>query len=424
MSNLPEGWVETTLAEVVSHLGDGLHGTPKYDAEGEYYFINGNNLRDGRIVFTKDTKRTSVEEFKKYKKDLNNRTLLVSINGTLGNVAEYNDEKCFLGKSACYFNVLGDVSKLFIKYTLTNRHFQKYIDRLAGGTTIKNVSLKTMREYPINLPPLPEQKAIADVLSSFDEKIELLREQNKTLETLAQMIFKEWFCEFEFPQTHPSPDLSQRERGYKSSGGEMVESELGLIPKGWRVERLGDALEVKRGGSPRPIKDYISDSGYHWLKISDATATSSPFIFEVKEHIKKEGLKKTTLLKKGSLVLSNSATPGVPKFLELDSCIHDGWLHFPSTNIFSYHYLYLFFQHIRKPLLQQGNGSVFKNLKTDILKDWMMVVPDIETMDGFNELIVPIFEKIKNNASQIQTLSKARDTLLPKLMSGQVRPYE
>jgi len=243
------------------------------------------------------------------------------------------------------------------------------------------------------------------MLSSFDEKIEMLREQNKTLETLAQTIFKEWFVNFNYPD----------------ATGEMVDSELGEIPKGWRVERLGEALEVKRGGSPRPIQDYLSDSGYRWLKISDATATSSPFIFEIKEYIKKEGLKKTTLLKKGSLVLSNSATPGVPKFLELDSCIHDGWLHFPSTNIFSYQYLYLFFLHIRKPLLQQGNGSVFKNLKTDILKGWMMVIPDLKTMNDFNELIAPIFEKIKNNASQVQSLSKTRDTLLPKLMSGQVR---
>jgi len=236
MFDSPEEWIDTSLTEVVSHLGDGLHGTPNYDDEGEYYFVNGNNLRDGKIVFTKDTKRTSTEEFNKYKKNLNNRTLLVSINGTLGNVAEYNNEKCFLGKSACYFNVLDDVDKQFIKYTLTNRHFQKYIDRLAGGTTIKNVSLKTMREYPIKLPPLPEQKAIADMLSSFDEKIELLREQNKTLETLAQTIFKEWFVNFNYPDLSACGSLAQAD-----ATGEMVDSELGEVPKGWRVGSLRES---------------------------------------------------------------------------------------------------------------------------------------------------------------------------------------
>jgi len=273
---------------------------------------------------------------------------------------------------------------------------------------------KSMLELlEINIPPLPEQKAIADVLSAFDNKIELLRAQNQTLETLAQTIFKEWFVHFNFPDKNGKP--------YRENGGEMVDSELGEIPKGWRVEQLGKALEVKRGGSPRPIKDYISDYGYRWLKISDATASTSPFIFEIKEHIKKEGLNKTTLLKAGSLVLSNSATPGIPKFLEVDSCIHDGWLHFPKTSIFSYQYLYLFFKHIRKPLLQQGNGSVFKNLKTDILKSWNMAIPDTEIMKNFNELISPIFKKIKNNTAQIQTLSQTRDTLLPKLMSGEIR---
>jgi len=89
-------WKKVTLQDVVSILGDGLHGTPKYDEEGEYFFINGNNLSNGRIVMKNKTKRASKGEYEKYKKELNDRTILVSINGTLGNIAIYNGEKCFL----------------------------------------------------------------------------------------------------------------------------------------------------------------------------------------------------------------------------------------------------------------------------------------------------------------------------------------
>jgi len=226
---------------------------------------------------------------------------------------------------------------------------------LAGknvGSAVPSLTTKVLNPTELNLPTLAEQKTIANILASIDDKIELLHSQNEILETIAQTVFKEWFVNF----------------NYLGATSEMKDSELGKIPREWHVRRLGDVLEIRRGGSPRPIKDYIADSGYRWLKISDATATKSPFIFKIKEHIKKEGLNKTTLLKSGALILSNSATPGIPKFLEIDSCIHDGWLHFPKTDVLSYRYLYLFFKHIRAPLLQQGNGSVFKNLKTDILK--------------------------------------------------------
>ena len=191
----PKDWQEVKLGEVVSVLGDGLHGTPNYSNDGGYYFINGNNIRNGKIIIKKDTKTTFIEEYKKYKKNLNERTILISINGTLGNVALYKNEKCFLGKSICYFNVLNTINTLFIKYIVINQDFQRYINNFANGTTIKNVSLKTMREYQFLLPPLPEQKAIAEVLSSLDDKIDLLQKQNQTLENIAQTLFRKYFIQ-------------------------------------------------------------------------------------------------------------------------------------------------------------------------------------------------------------------------------------
>ena len=108
-------WKEVKLQDVTSILGDGLHGTPEYTDNGEYYFINGNNLNEGNIVINNDTKQVSYTEYLKYKKELNDRTLLVSINGTLGNVAYYKGEKVVLGKSACYFNLINGIDKRFVK---------------------------------------------------------------------------------------------------------------------------------------------------------------------------------------------------------------------------------------------------------------------------------------------------------------------
>lgn len=161
---MKQGWEIKKLVDITSHLGDGLHGTPKYTTDGDYYFINGNNLTDGIIEFKESTKRVSIDEYEKHKKTLTNRTVLVSINGTLGNVAFYNNEKIILGKSACYFNLLESVDKDFIKYILSSPYFLDYAHKEATGATIKNVSLKTMREFEIPLPPLPEQKRIVTIL--------------------------------------------------------------------------------------------------------------------------------------------------------------------------------------------------------------------------------------------------------------------
>ncbi|MBO7210047.1 MAG: restriction endonuclease subunit S, partial [Methanobrevibacter sp.] len=258
-----------------------------------------------------------------------------------------------------------------------------------------------------------EQRRIAGILGAIDDKIENNRRINTNLELQAQALYKQWFVDFEFPNEEGKP--------YKSSGGKMVDSELGPIPEGWRVKRLDDYMVIKRGGSPRPIQNYLSNTGLNWLKISDATSTNSPFILEIKEFIKEEGLSKTVFLKKGNLVLSNSATPCIPKFLGLDTCIHDGWLYFPNAKL-SKEYLYLLFRNNRQEILSQGNGSVFLNLKTDILKSHLICLPNcIEKMNCFNMIVKAIFKNIENCSFEIKRLATLRDTLLPKLMNGEIK---
>ena len=282
----------------------------------------------------------------------------------------------------------------FVYYLVTSDCIRNpAIKSMVGSSGRQRVQTDVVANLSVKVPPLPTQQKIAAILSSLDDKIELNNKINTNLEQQAQALFKNWFVDFE------------------PFGGKM--------PEGWRVGKLGDFVEIKRGGSPRPIQKFLSDEGYRWLKISDVTSLSAPFVLNIAEHIKEEGLSKTVFLKAGSLVLSNSATPGIPKILDLDTCIHDGWLYFPKSQL-SNEYLYLLFKEIRPQLLNLGNGSIFTNLKTDILKNFEISLPSTETLSKFQNIIKPIFEKVLATQREIKQLETLRDTLLPKLMNGEI----
>jgi type I restriction enzyme S subunit len=165
-----DSWEETTLQEHTSKLGDGIHGTPKYSDEGEFYFINGNNLDGYSIVIKPNTKRVDIEEYNKHKKNLSSQTVFVSINGTLGKTAFYNGEPIILGKSACYFNVKDTLDKRFIRYYLLTQEFHNYAQTMATGSTIKNLSLKAMRNLPLKVSSLSEQQEIVRLLDNLFDK--------------------------------------------------------------------------------------------------------------------------------------------------------------------------------------------------------------------------------------------------------------
>lgn len=251
----------------------------------------------------------------------------------------------------------------------------------------------TFQQIKIEIPDIDTQKRVVKIILALQKKIDLNKEINDNLQQQAAALFESWFVNYD-PWD-------------------------GVQPSRWGNAPLGSFVEIKRGGSPRPIQDFLSDSGLRWLKISDVTSLSSPFVLEVKEHIKEEGLKKTVYLHAGELVLSNSATPGIPKLLDVDTCIHDGWLYFPKSEL-PKHYLYLFFKHIRKELVALGNGSVFTNLKTDILKAFPATKADESTLKEFDALVVPLFDAMLNADRENFRLAALRDALLPKLMSGEL----
>ena len=197
--DIPTSWGWARLMNITSILGDGIHGTPEYDVTGTVYFINGNNLSNGSIEIKDDTKKVSEQEAEKHKRLLNSTSVLVSINGTLGNVAFYNGENVILGKSACYFNLVGNINKQYIKHILETEYFTEYAKNVATGSTIKNVPLAGMRNFLVPVPPIAEQHRVilrmehlANYITRYNDaqaKLDLL---NKTLnEKLKKAVLQE-----------------------------------------------------------------------------------------------------------------------------------------------------------------------------------------------------------------------------------------
>lgn len=186
-------------------------------------------------------------------------------------------------------------------------------------------------------------------------------------------------------------------------------------------ENLGELVSITRGASPRPIVHYVTNGTVPWIKIADATGSSSFFIDSTKEFILEEGVIKSVKVYPGDLILSNSATCGFPYFVEIEGCIHDGWLLFRDFDVLSKYFVFFFLKQIYNELNNVADGSVQNNLNTTILKDFPLKIPSKATLNRFDNSADKIILKMKSNMIQIRTLEKLRDTLLPKLISGEVR---
>lgn len=384
-------WKSVKLQEIVSKLGDGLHGTPEYDIDGEYYFINGNNLIDGKIVIKENTQRVTEQEYLKYKKELNDRTILLGINGTIGNVAIYNGEKCILGKSACYFNVINNVSKDYIKYMVMDKTFQNYIENFANGSTIMNVSLKVVRDYEFAIPPISEQTAIANILTSLDDKIDLLHRQNKTLEQLAETLFRQWFVE-EAEDSWEETSLSE----------------------------IADHSKENIHPSKNPTKLYK----HYSLPAFDAGKEP---ILEIGKEILSNKYKVIS-----NSILVSKLNPRTPRIWMIygnvnedeSICSTEFQIVKPKDQKW-YGFIYCFLKsyNVTQELAGASSGTSGSHQRVnpqDIFNLTFFKPTDI-LVEKFSKVIDNYLVKINNNQTQIRTLTQTRDNLLPKLMSGEVR---
>jgi len=398
MSELPEGWGETTLGDVVNitsskrifHSDYVISGIPFYRSKEIIEKQKGNDISTELFI----TKEKFIEIQTKFGVPQENDLLLTSV-GTLGipYLVQKNEVFYFKDGNLTWFKDYKDLLPQFIYYFFLSSIGKERLNEITIGSTQSALTIAGLKTISLNLPLLPEQKAIADVLSAFDNKIELLREQNQTLETLAQTIFKEWFVHFNFPDENGKP--------YRDNGGEMVGSELGEIPKGWRCGNVGDILELQYG---KP------------LKAKDRTG----FGFPVYGSNGVVGYHKDYIVQGPGIIIGRKGSMGEVKwcnknFYPIDTTFYVSDLLNVSGLFFHYFLLK------RYDFEKIGSDSAVPGLNRNAAYLIDLVIPPLNTIEPFNNVANVIFKKIKNNTAQIQTLAQTRDTLLPKLMSGEIR---
>ena len=309
----------------------------------------------------------------------------------------------------------------YLLSVLTHPEFKTYIESFNSGGSRRAITKGHIESFEIPLPPLPTQKAIAHILGTLDGKIELNRRMNETLESIARAIFKSWFIDFDPVRAKAE---GRQPEGMDAETAALFPSEFETvegqeIPKGWQVKPIQYVCNVRRGSSPRPIQEYM-DGNIPWIKIADVTSSPSPFLFITKEKIIESGIRNSVEVYPGDLILSNSATCGVPIFVNIYGCIHDGWLLFRDFTSISKNYLFHALSHISDELIRIADGSVQKNLNTDLINNQLLIIPPTKILESFDKTNDLLFEKIKSLSEENISLEKIRDTLLPKLLSGEI----
>src|SRR5690554_6788452 len=391
---MENNWKNYRFSDVIDLIGG---GTPK-TSESSYW--NGDIPWLSVVDFNTGRKYVSDTEKKITEQGLNNSStkllnegdIIISARGTVGALAVLDKTMAF--NQSCYgVKAKEDFSSndyifYLLKDTVNN------LKQFAHGGVFDTITKDTFKEIEIQLLPLPEQKAIASVLSSLDDKIDLLHQQNQTLEALAETLFRQWFVE------------------------EAKED--------WEEVKLKTVVDIAIGRTPpRKESQWFSTNNQDvkWISIKDL-GSESAFIFNTSEYLTNEAVVKFNIpiIPKDTVLLSFKMTVGRVAITTEEMLSNEAIAHFRFNDKtpFTKEYLYLFLKNYKYETLG-STSSIVTSINSAMIKDMEITIPDESTMLNFNESAYKYFNKIKENLYQIQTLTQLRDTLLPKLMSGEVR---
>lgn len=395
MSTLPEGWSKVALGDVMQNTSRRFDFSDK----DHVVFVNTGDVLEGNFLHANYISAEGLPG--QAKKAIEKGDILYSEIRPKNKryaLVDFQPKDYVVSTKFMVLKRNDNVDLNFLYLLLTSHNMLRVFNANAEARsgTFPQITFDSISDIEIGLPPLDEQKSIANILSSFDDKIELLREQNKTLETLAQTLFKEWFVKFNFP----------------GATGEMIDSELGEIPKGWRAGVLGEEFEITMGQSPK---------GDTYNEVSDGMVFYQGRA-EFQERFPKRRLYTTDpkrIAKKFNVLMSVRAPVGDINVASEECCIGRG-----LSAIYSNHKSYaLYKMKFLKTRLDtfESEGTVFGSINKTSLGNLEVVIPIKEIIENYEFLADSFDKKIFNNTMQIQILEKTRDTLLPKLMSGNIR---
>ncbi len=321
---------------------------------------------------------------------------------------------------------------------LTHRDVKSYIESFNAGGSRRAITKGHIESFRLPLPPLPEQRAIAHILGTLDDKIELNRRMNETLEAMARALFKSWFVDFDpvrakakgqDPLPAPQSDAARQAGGLPKHFADLFpdffeDSELGEIPKGWEVKSVGDLADVVGGTTPSTKEAAYWDGGRHaWATPKDLSGLSVPVLLDTERRITNAGLAQvgSGMLPKGTVLLSSRAPIGYLAVAEVPVAINQGFIAMVPKTGTSNLFLLLWASVAHEEILSRANGSTFPEISKANFRPIPVVTPSAYVMQKFEQLARPLYERIVENARESRTLSALRDTLLPKLISGELR---
>jgi type I restriction enzyme S subunit len=398
-------WREIRLGDLCYRVCSG--GTPKstcssYYEGGKIPWLNTKEINYNRI-FTTESHITEEGMNNSSAKWIDANSVIVAMYGaTAGRVAV---AKVPMTTNQACCNLMIDKSKAdynFIFYYLSNSY--KHLLSMANGAAQQNLNAQVIKDYMISLPDIHEQHSIASILSSFDDKIAINRRICENLEAQAQALFKHWFIDFA-----PFKD------------GKFIDSELGKIPEGWRVQSLGEICKCELGGTPSRANKSYWGGNIPWINSGEVNKFR---ICEASEHITEEGLNHsaTKLLPTKTTVLAiTGATLGQVSLLEIDSCANQSVVGVKENQNIPYTFIYPAIKSKIKELVNMQTGGAQQHINKDNIQSLKIALSPHIYMKEYKSITLPLYEEIGKLCFENLRLASLRDTLLPCLMSGELK---
>jgi len=394
LGSIPTDWNLVTTSVFCEKVTDGTHDSPKQQLSGKY-LITSKHIKGRHIDFINAYLISNAD----YEK-INQRSKVDQWDVIVSMIGEYcgfsyverNYEVDYAVKNVGIFKVGNKEKALWLHYFLQAPIGKTVLESSRGGTSQPYIALGALRKLPVLTPKTDEeQNAIVAVISSLDDKIDLLHRQNKTLEAMAETLFHLWFA--------------------------------GDAGEDWEEAILDNVISVKGGTTPSTKEPEYWDGNIHWTTPRDLSNHNAVFLFDTERKITEKGLAQigSGLLPTGTVLLSSRAPIGYLAISDIPISINQGYIAIVCDKRVSNCFMYLWCKENMNDIKSAGNGSVFDEISKSNFKALGLRVPPIEFLKDFDETVVPTFEKIRTNKKQIRTLDKLRDTLLPKLMSGEVR---
>ena len=336
--------------------------------------------------------------------------VILTTEAPLGEVALLKEEKVALAQRiVCLRGKDNVLDNTYLKYYLQSGKGQKSLSARESGTTVTGIKQAELRRVDIEYPTYEDQRRIASILSSLDRKIELNNKINADLEEMAQAIFKNWFVDFE-----PFKD------------GKFVDSELGMIPEGWKVGRLDEIADVVGGSTPSKAKpEYYTQKGIAWLTPKDLSNHPAVYTSRGEIDITEEGYNSTStkLMPKGTVLFTSRAPIGYISIAQNDICTNQGFKSLVPKKAGTC-FLYCFLKYVTPEIENKSTGSTFKEASGALMKSLQVIIPEQKVFEDFESIALPLFTRIESLEKESSRLSLLRDTLLPRLMSGEIEVPE